>query len=65
MKFAIFSLIEKLKIRPLDRIKELYKSNQTWCGVSPVYVDSGTERIFAIACQGKNFHMLTLLGFLS
>ena len=34
------------------------KSNQTRHGVSHVYLECKTERIFAIACLGKNlaFH---------
>ena len=41
-----------------DRVKELFKSNQTWYGVSPGYVESKTKRIFAIASLGKKlvFH---------
>ena len=31
----------------------MFKSNQTRYGVSPVYLDSRTKRIFAIACLGK------------
>ena len=47
-----------LKIGLFRRIKELSKWNQTWYGVSPVYVESKTKRIFAIACLGKKlvFH---------
>ena len=39
-------------------VKELSKSNQTWYGVSPVYIESETKRFFAIACLGKKlvFH---------
>ena len=37
---------------------DLFKSNQTRYGVSPVYLESETKRIFAIACLGKKlaFH---------
>ena len=50
-----------LRISPLvnfkdsvfHRIKELSKSNQTWYGVSPMYLESKTKRIFAIACVAK------------
>ena len=47
-----------LKIGLFRRIKELSKWNQTRYGVSPVYVESKTKRIFAIACLGKKlvFH---------
>ena len=41
------------KIGLFDRVKELFKSNQTRLGASPVYVESKTERIFGIACLGK------------
>ena len=42
-----------LKIGLFRRVKELSKSNQTRYGVSPVYLESKTKRIFAIACLGK------------
>ena len=47
-----------LKIGLFLRIKDLFQSNQTRHGVSPVYVESKTERIFGIACLGKKlvFH---------
>ena len=41
------------KIGLFDRVKELFKSNQTRYGVSPVYLESKTERIFGIAYVGK------------
>ena len=37
------------------RVKELSKSNQTRYGVSPVYIEAKTKRIFAIALLGKKF----------
>ena len=43
------------KIGLFDRVKELFKSNQTRYGVSPGYVEAKTERIFGIACLGKKF----------
>ena len=43
------------KIEKFHRVKELFKSNQTRHGVSPVYLESKTERIFGIACLGKKF----------
>ena len=43
------------KIGLFDRVKELFKSNQTQYGVSPGYVECKTKRIFGIACQGKKF----------
>ena len=36
------------------RVKELFQSNQTWYGVSPVKLEYETERIFGIACLGKS-----------
>ena len=41
------------KIGLFHRVKELFKSNQTRYGVSRVYLESRTKRIFAIACLGK------------
>ena len=41
------------KIGLFHRVKELFKSNQTRYGVSCVYLESRTKRIFAIACLGK------------
>ena len=46
-----YSLIFFQKYR--NRVKELFKSNQTWYAVSPLYLESRTKRIFAIACLGK------------
>ena len=40
-------------------MKELFKSNQTRCGVFPVYLDSNTKSIFALACTGKKLHFHT------
>ena len=47
-----------LKIGLFRRVKELCKWNQTWYGVSPVYIESETKRFFAIICLGKKlvFH---------
>ena len=47
-----------LKIGLFCRVKELSKSNQTRNGVSPMYPESETKRIFAVACLGKKlvFH---------
>ena len=50
-----YSLILFSKIQKFYRIKELSKSNQTRYGVSHVYLESKTKRIFAIACLGKKF----------
>ena len=36
-------------------MKEFFKSNQTRCGVFPLYLDSKTKRIFDIVCLGKKF----------
>ena len=43
------------KIGLFDRVKELFKSNQTRYGVSPGYVECKTERICGIACPEKKF----------
>ena len=43
------------KIGLFHRVKELFKSNQTRYGVSRVYLESRTKRLFAIACLGKKF----------
>ena len=68
--FAIASLGKKLvlqseiceyfeylisKIGLFHRVKELFKSNQTRYGVSRVYLESRTKRVFAIACLEKKF----------
>ena len=47
-----------LKIGLFHRVKELSKSNDNWYGVSSMYQESNTKRIFAIACLGKKlgFH---------
>ena len=44
-----------LKYSFFDRVKELSKSNQTWYGVSHVYIESETKTIFSIDCLGKKF----------
>ena len=46
------------KIGLFHRVKELFKSNQTRYGVSHVYLEYKTKRIFGIACLGKklDFH---------
>ena len=53
-----FRKLRILKIGLFRRVKELSKSDQTRYGVSPVYLESKTKRIFAIACLGKKlvFH---------
>ena len=43
------------KIGLFDRVKELFKSNQTRYGVFPGYVECKTGTIFGIACLGKMF----------
>ena len=43
------------KIGLFHRVKELFKSNQARNGVSRVYLESRTKRVFAIACLGKKF----------
>ena len=42
-----------LKIGLFRRVKVFSKSNQTWYGVSSVYLECNAEGIFAIACLGK------------
>ena len=51
--FPHFRNYRILKIGLFHRVKELFKSNQTQYGVSPVYLESKTKSIFAIACLGK------------
>ena len=51
--FPHFRNYRILKIGLFHRVKELFKLNQTRYGVSPVYLESKTERIFGIACLGK------------
>ena len=53
-----FSLILFSKIWKFYRVKELSKLNQTWYGVSHVYLKCKAKRIFGIACLGKKlvFH---------
>ena len=48
-----------LKYSIFDRVKELFKSNQTRYGVSPGYIESKTKTIFAIACLGKKLVLHT------
>ena len=47
--------ILKIGLFRFSRVKELSKSNQTRYGVSPVYLEAKTKRIFAIALLGKKF----------
>ena len=54
-EISSYSLILFSKIYKFYRVKELFKSNQTGYGVSRVYLESRTKRIFAIACLGKKF----------
>ena len=42
------------KIGLFHRVKELFKSNQTRYGVSRVYLESRTKKVFAIACLEKS-----------
>ena len=53
-----FRKLRILKIGLFRRVKELSKSNQTRYGVSQVYLECKTKRIFGIACLGKKlvFH---------
>ena len=56
--FAYYTLILFSKILKFHRVNELSKLNQTWYGVSHVYLECKAKRIFGIACLGKNlvFH---------
>ena len=46
------------KNRSFYGVKEMSKSNQTPYGVSPLYLESKTKRVFGIACVRKKlvFH---------
>ena len=46
-----FNLIFKYSI--FHRVKELFKSNQSWNGVYHGYLECKTKRIIAISCVGK------------
>ena len=52
------TFLEKKFDRKYRLIQEFFKSHQTRCGVSHVYLECKTKRIFAIACLGKQlgFH---------
>ena len=56
--FSLFSKSRLFLFAIFDRVIELFKLNQTGYGVSHVYLESKTERIFGIACLGKKlvFH---------
>ena len=58
-ELSSYSLILFSKILKFYRVKELIKSNQTLYGVSHVYLESRTKRIFAIACLGKKLVLLS------
>ena len=58
-ELSTYSLILFSKIKKLYRIKELFQSDQTGYGVSYVYLNSKTKRIFAKACLGKNLVLHT------
>ena len=47
------------------RAKELFKSNQTQYGVSHVYLECKTKRIFGIACLGKKLAFHTEFAIIS
>ena len=57
-ELSTYSLILFSKIQKFPRVKELSKINQTWYGVSHVYLECKTKRIFGIVCLGKKlvFH---------
>ena len=57
-EISTYSLILFSKIEKFYRVKELSKLNQTWYGVSHVYLEFKAKRIFGIACLGKKlvFH---------
>ena len=54
-EISTYSLILFSKIQNFYWIKELSKSNQTRYGVSHVYLECKTKRVFGIACLGKKF----------
>ena len=66
---AYHTLILFSKIQKFYRVKELSKSNQTRYGLSHVYLERKTKRIFCIACLGKSsyfnreFQLLRLFYF--
>ena len=47
------SQITNFKKGLFHRVKESFKSNQTWYGVSHGHLESKTKSILAIACLGK------------
>ena len=47
------------KIGVFHRVKELFKSDQIGYGVSHVFLDYKTKRIFAIACLGEKLVLHT------
>ena len=57
LQSKIYEYFEYLisKIGLFHRVKELFKSNQTRYGVSHVYLESRTKKVFAIACLEKKF----------
>ena len=66
---AYHTLILFSKIQKFYRVKELSKSNQTWYGVSHVYLERKAKRIFGIAYLQKSsffnrkFRLLRLFYF--
>ena len=42
-----------LKNGLFDWVIELFKLNQTWYRIFPVYIESTTKKVFAIACLEK------------
>ena len=53
--FAYYKIILFSKIQKFYRVKEFSKSTQTRYGVSHVYLERKTKRIFGIACLRKKF----------
>ena len=54
-EISSYSLILFSKKENFYRVKELFKSNPARYGVSRVYLESRTKRVFAIACLEKKF----------
>ena len=57
-EISTYSLILFSNIQKFHRVRELFKSNQTRYGVSPVYIEAKTKTVFAIVCVEKKlvFH---------
>ena len=61
-EISTYTLILFSKILKFYRVKELSKLNQTWYGVSHVYLECKAKRIFGIACLGKKLVFHTVIS---